>query len=161
MATQTLTEANFAEVTSEGIVLVDFWADWCGPCKRFAPTYEKASEEHPNIVFGKVDTEAEQQIAAQFEIRSIPTIMAIRDGVIVFEQAGALPAVRPGAAHHGGRGARHGAGQGPGRVPGRLTGLSTTQLSTTQLKLIDGPVPGQGTGPAAARSRFACLEQVC
>jgi thioredoxin 1 len=92
MATQTLTEANFAEVTSDGIVLVDFWADWCGPCKRFAPTYEQASEQHPNITFGKVDTEAEQRLAAQFEIRSIPTLMAIRDGVIVFEQAGALPA---------------------------------------------------------------------
>lgn len=93
MATQMLTAANFGEVTGgEGIVLVDFWADWCGPCKRFAPTYEKASEEHPGIVFGKVDTEAEQALAAQFEIQSIPTIMAIRDGVIVFEQAGALPA---------------------------------------------------------------------
>jgi len=92
MATQTLTAANFGEVTSgEGIVLVDFWAEWCGPCKRFAPTYEKASEAHPGIVFGKVDTEAEQSLAAQFEIQSIPTIMAIRDGVIVFEQAGALP----------------------------------------------------------------------
>jgi thioredoxin 1 len=91
MATQALTAENFDGVASEGIVLVDFWADWCGPCKRFAPIYESASEKHPDIVFGKVDTEAEQALAAQFEIRSIPTIMAIRDGVIVFAQPGLLP----------------------------------------------------------------------
>jgi thioredoxin 1 len=91
MATKALTEATFDEVAKEGIVLVDFWADWCGPCKRFAPTYEALSDEHPDIVFGKVDTEAEQALAAKFEIRSIPTIMAVRDGVIVFSQAGALP----------------------------------------------------------------------
>lgn len=92
MATVELTTANFDEVTSQdGIVLVDFWASWCGPCVRFAPVYERAAAEHEDIVFGKVDTEAQQSIAAQFDIRSIPTIMAIRDSVIVFSQPGALP----------------------------------------------------------------------
>ena len=91
MATKALTEETFGEVAREGIVLVDFWADWCGPCKRFAPTYEKVSANHPDIVFGKVDTEAEQGLAAQFQIQAIPTLMAIRDGVIVFSQPGMLP----------------------------------------------------------------------
>lgn len=92
MAIKSLTATDFTEVTSgEGIVLLDFWAAWCGPCVRFAPVYERVSERHPDIVFGKVDTEAEVALAAEFNIRSIPTIMAVRDGIIVFAQAGALP----------------------------------------------------------------------
>src|SRR6476620_10872659 len=91
MTTRNLTEAEFHEVTSgEGIVLVDFWAEWCGPCLRFAPVYERVSEKYPDVVFGKVDTEAEPALSMQFEIRSIPTIMAIRDGVLVFQQSGTL-----------------------------------------------------------------------
>jgi thioredoxin 1 len=91
MATVTLTAENFAEKASDGIVLVDFWAAWCGPCKAFAPVFERASGKHDDILFGKVDTEAEQELAMEFDIRSIPTIMAIRDGIVVFAQPGALP----------------------------------------------------------------------
>jgi len=93
MATVEVTEETFEEtVNGDGITLLDFWAEWCPPCKAFGPVFEKASEKHPDITFGKIDTEAQQNLAASFEIRSIPTIMAVRDGIVVYAQPGALPA---------------------------------------------------------------------
>ena len=91
-ATVEVTSENFKQlVERDGIVLLDWWAAWCGPCRMFAPVFEKASQAHPDITFAKVDTDAEQLISAQAGIRSIPTLMAFRDGVLLFDQAGALP----------------------------------------------------------------------
>ena len=92
MALENLTAENFNEKIGENsIAIIDFWAPWCGPCRSFAPIFEKVAEENPDILFGKVNTEEEQAIAGEFQIRSIPTVMVIKEGIIVFNQAGMLP----------------------------------------------------------------------
>jgi thioredoxin len=93
MATVDLTKENFERVITESpIVIVDFWAPWCGPCRGFAPIYEQAAETHADVLFGKINTDQEQELAGAFEIRSIPTLMVFREKVVLFQQAGTLPA---------------------------------------------------------------------
>ena len=121
MAVVELTKDNFEQVvTGNPTVIVDYWAPWCGPCRAFAPIFEKVAEKHPDVVFAKVNTEEEQEIAAHFQIRSIPTLMVFREQVIVFSQPGALPQGALEQVVEQGEGAGHGRGaQGDRRAGSR------------------------------------------